>query len=89
MDHLALLGFAIAMSVTPGPNVLMVAAGAANAGVRATVPHMVGIAIGFGAMLLIVAGLWQLIRGPSGRRRGLPPAVLPHHRAYGSVHGGS
>jgi threonine/homoserine/homoserine lactone efflux protein len=54
MDHLALLGFAIAMSVTPGPNVLMVAAGAANAGVRATVPHMVGIAIGFGAMLLIV-----------------------------------
>ncbi len=25
----------------------------------------------------------------SGRRRGLPPAVLPHHRAYGSVHGGS
>jgi threonine/homoserine/homoserine lactone efflux protein len=51
---LALLGFAIAMSVTPGPNVLMVAAGAANAGVRATVPHMLGIAIGFGAMLLIV-----------------------------------
>lgn len=54
MDHLALLGFAIAMSVTPGPNVLMVAAAAANAGVRATVPHMMGIALGFGAMLLIV-----------------------------------
>ncbi len=51
---LPLLGFAIAMSVTPGPNVLMVAASAANAGVRATVPHMLGIAIGFGAMLLIV-----------------------------------
>ncbi len=51
---LALLGFAIAMSVTPGPNVLMVAAGAANAGVRATIPHMLGIAIGFGGMLLIV-----------------------------------
>jgi threonine/homoserine/homoserine lactone efflux protein len=54
MDHLALLGFAIAMSVTPGPNVLMVAAAAANAGVRSTVPHMLGIAVGFGAMLLIV-----------------------------------
>jgi threonine/homoserine/homoserine lactone efflux protein len=54
MDHLALLGFAIAMSVTPGPNVLMVAAAAANAGVRATVPHMLGIAGGFGAMLLVV-----------------------------------
>ncbi|CAH0299099.1 LysE family translocator [Roseomonas sp. CECT 9278] len=51
---LALLGFAIAMSVTPGPNVLMVAAGAANAGIRATVPHMLGITIGFAAMLLIV-----------------------------------
>jgi threonine/homoserine/homoserine lactone efflux protein len=51
---LPLLGFAIAMSVTPGPNVLMVAAAAANHGVRATVPHMAGIAVGFAAMLLIV-----------------------------------
>ena len=51
---LPLLGFAIAMSVTPGPNVLMVAAAAANHGVRATVPHMLGITIGFAAMLVIV-----------------------------------
>ena len=51
---LPLLGFAIATSVTPGPNVLMVAAAAANHGVRATVPHMLGIALGFAAMLLIV-----------------------------------
>lgn len=51
---LPLLGFAIATSVTPGPNVLMVAAAAANHGVRATVPHMGGIAIGFAAMLAIV-----------------------------------
>ncbi len=51
---LPLLGFAIATSVTPGPNVLMVAAGAANNGVRATVPHMCGIALGFAAMLVIV-----------------------------------
>jgi threonine/homoserine/homoserine lactone efflux protein len=57
---LALLGFAIAMSITPGPNVLMVAAAAANAGIRATVPHMAGIACGFAAMLLIVGlGLAQ------------------------------
>ncbi len=41
---LPLLGFAIATSVTPGPNVLMVAAASANHGVRATVPHMFGIA---------------------------------------------
>lgn len=51
---LPLLGFAIAMSVTPGPNVLMVAAAAANHGIRATVPHMLGITLGFAAMLVIV-----------------------------------
>ena len=51
---LPLLGFAIATSVTPGPNVLMVSAAAANHGLRATVPHMLGITIGFAVMLLIV-----------------------------------
>jgi threonine/homoserine/homoserine lactone efflux protein len=51
---LPLLGFAVAASVTPGPNVLMVAAAAANHGIRATVPQMFGIALGFAAMLLIV-----------------------------------
>jgi threonine/homoserine/homoserine lactone efflux protein len=51
---LPLLGFAVAASVTPGPNVLMVAAASANHGIRATVPHMFGIAVGFAAMLLIV-----------------------------------
>jgi threonine/homoserine/homoserine lactone efflux protein len=55
METLApLLAFAVATSITPGPNVLMVAASAANNGVRATVPHMVGIAAGFAAMLVIV-----------------------------------
>lgn len=51
---LPLFGFAIAMSITPGPNVLMVAAAAANHGVRATLPHQGGIALGFAAMLAIV-----------------------------------
>ncbi len=46
--------FAIAGSVTPGPNVLMVAAGAANNGVRATIPHVLGISCGFSVMILIV-----------------------------------
>jgi threonine/homoserine/homoserine lactone efflux protein len=53
-DWLPLLGFALAGSVTPGPNVLMVAAGAASVGVRGVVPHMLGITFGFSAMLLIV-----------------------------------
>lgn len=51
---LPLLGFALAASVTPGPNVLMVAAASANHGIRATLPQMLGIALGFAAMLLIV-----------------------------------
>jgi len=50
----ALIGFAIVSSVTPGPNVLMVASSAARVGWRATLPHMLGITAGFGAMLLLV-----------------------------------
>ena len=46
--------FAIAMSVTPGPNNIMVAAEAANHGVRATIPHMAGINLGFGIMVALV-----------------------------------
>lgn len=53
-EWLPLLGFAIAASVTPGPNVLMVAAAAAGHGVRAVLPHMLGITFGFTAMLLLV-----------------------------------
>lgn len=50
----ALLAFAFAASVTPGPNVIMVAASSANHGVRATLPHMAGISVGFPAMILLV-----------------------------------
>jgi threonine/homoserine/homoserine lactone efflux protein len=55
---LSLLGFSVAMYITPGPNNVMVAASAANHGVRATVPHMLGIVVGFAMMLtLVCAGL--------------------------------
>jgi threonine/homoserine/homoserine lactone efflux protein len=55
---LSLVGFSIAMYITPGPNNVMVAASAANHGIRATIPHMFGIAIGFSVMLTVVcAGL--------------------------------
>ena len=49
-----LLAFAFATSVTPGPNVVMVTASAANHGARATVPHVAGISIGFPVMVLLV-----------------------------------
>ena len=51
-----LVGFSVAMTITPGPNNLMVAAAAANNGITDTVPHIVGIAVGFTLMLAIVAG---------------------------------
>jgi threonine/homoserine/homoserine lactone efflux protein len=51
---LALTGFAIATSATPGPNTLMVSAAAAQVGVRRLMPHMMGITLGFPAMLLAI-----------------------------------
>jgi threonine/homoserine/homoserine lactone efflux protein len=53
---LSLAGFAVAMYITPGPNNVMVAASAANHGVRASVPHMLGINAGFSLMLVLVCG---------------------------------
>ncbi len=55
---LSLLGFSVAMYITPGPNNVMVASSAANHGIGATMPHMLGIAFGFSLMLtLVCAGL--------------------------------
>ena len=50
---ISLLSFAVVMYVTPGPNNVMVAASAANHGIRATLPHMFGIVAGFPASTLI------------------------------------
>lgn len=52
----SLIGFAAVMYVTPGPNNTMLAASAASYGVRATVPHMLGIAFGFTFMMVVVMG---------------------------------
>jgi len=48
-------GFALSMSATPGPNNAMLAASGANFGVARTVPHMLGVAIGFPVMFAAVA----------------------------------
>lgn len=47
--------FALSMSGTPGPNNAMVAASGATFGFARTLPHMLGIAIGFPVMLVAVA----------------------------------
>jgi threonine/homoserine/homoserine lactone efflux protein len=46
------------MSITPGPNNVMLTASGAAFGFRRTIPHMLGISVGFGVELLAVcAGL--------------------------------
>ena len=58
---LALAGFALATSITPGPNNLMLMASGANFGFRRTVPHMAGISLGHMFMIVLIGlGLIQL-----------------------------
>jgi len=57
MTDLPLLTYVATMSVTPGPNNLMLAASGVNFGFRRTVPHMLGISIGHGIQVGVVAGL--------------------------------
>ena len=57
----ALAAFAFVSSITPGPNNLMLMASGANFGFRRTIPHMLGIAIGFTVMVVLVGvGLSQV-----------------------------
>ena len=57
MIDFPLLTYMATMSVTPGPNNLMLAASGVNFGFRRTLPHMLGISIGVGIQIVLVAGL--------------------------------
>lgn len=57
----ALFAFAFVSSITPGPNNLMLMASGANFGFNRTLPHMLGVGIGFTLMIVLVGlGLMQL-----------------------------
>ena len=57
----ALFTFALITVITPGPNNLMLMASGANFGFRRTVPHMMGIGVGFPSMCFLVGiGVMQL-----------------------------
>ncbi len=49
---MALVVFAFVTSITPGPNNLMLLASGVNFGFRRTIPHMLGIGIGFLSLLI-------------------------------------
>ena len=57
----ALTLFALASSITPGPNNLMLLSSGTRFGFRRTIPHMLGVTLGFGLMIgLIGLGLARL-----------------------------
>lgn len=58
---IALIGFAFVSSATPGPNNLMLMASGTNFGFARTMPHMLGVTVGFVFMLFLVGlGLAKL-----------------------------
>ncbi len=63
----ALAVFAVVSSVTPGPNNLMLMASGINFGLRRTLPHMLGIGIGFTLMIVLIGvGVMQFIEAIPG-----------------------
>lgn len=63
----ALIVYAFVASITPGPNNLMIAASGMHFGVRRSLPHLLGISVGFGAMLLVCSeGVGQLMASAQG-----------------------
>lgn len=59
---IALMGFVVVMTGTPGPNNMMLLASGANFGFRRSIPHILGITAGCQILLVAVAlGLGQLL----------------------------
>jgi threonine/homoserine/homoserine lactone efflux protein len=58
---LALAGFAFVTVITPGPNNLMLMTSGANFGFRRSIPHMLGVGLGFPLMIVPVGlGVMQV-----------------------------
>jgi threonine/homoserine/homoserine lactone efflux protein len=78
-ELLALVAFSFVCSVTPGPNNVLLWASGAAFGLRRTLPHVVGTAVGIGCMALgAAAGLAALIS--------VVPALAVAMRVVGSVY---
>jgi threonine/homoserine/homoserine lactone efflux protein len=60
---ISLAGMAFAASLTPGPNNSMLASSGATYGVRASMPHVMGIIFGFPVMIFLISlGLGEMFR---------------------------
>jgi len=64
---IAALVFSVVMGFTPGPNNVMLASSGATHGIRRTWPHLIGVALGFPAMLLLIGlGLASVLLASAG-----------------------
>ena len=52
--YLAILLFAFAATITPGPNNIMIMSSGLNYGFRRSIPHLLGICLGFPTMVIMV-----------------------------------
>jgi threonine/homoserine/homoserine lactone efflux protein len=63
----ALAVFAFVSSITPGPNNLMLMTSGINFGMRRTVPHMLGVSLGFTLMIALIGlGVMKVIDAVPG-----------------------
>lgn len=57
----ALFTFALVSSITPGPNNIMLMSSGTNFGFKKSIPHMLGVSLGFAMMVILVGvGLMEL-----------------------------
>ncbi|MXR35936.1 LysE family translocator [Craterilacuibacter sinensis] len=71
LEILALTSYMSVMSITPGPNNIMLASSGVNFGFRRTLPHMLGISLGCAFQLFVTAVLLGHILVWLGNIRGL------------------
>lgn len=76
---IALIAFAFVSSITPGPNNLMLMTSGINFGFARTVPHMLGVSIGFTLMIILVgAGIIQLLDAVPGAQQAIRIASIAY-----------
>src|SRR5260370_38496735 len=75
----ALFAFSFVSAITPGPNNLMLMTSGVNFGFRRSIPHMLGVGLGFALMVALVGvGLDALFSRF--------PALLPTMRYVGAAY---
>jgi len=53
-QYFSLIFFVTAMTITPGPNTIMLTASGLNFGIKRSIPHFLGICFGFPIMLIAI-----------------------------------